>query len=114
MVVINTKDALDHDALWNTPFSDLKSAMDTLAAQLDGLADRADADRTTLRANLGIVRLNERFQRRPRHDRRHLGQKNVALRAFLLARKVQRRKAQLRIHDVALRIEDASMPASRN
>jgi hypothetical protein len=43
-----------------------------------------------------------------------LGQKNVALRALLLARKVQRRKAQLRIHDVALRIKDASMPASRN
>src|SRR3954464_3582092 len=65
---------------------------------------------TTLRANLWIIRLDERFQTRPRHDRRHLGQKNVALGALLLARKVQRRKAQLRIHDVALRIEDASMP----
>src|SRR3954468_23840097 len=65
---------------------------------------------TTLRANLWIIRLDERCQRRPRHDRRHLGQKNVALGALLLARKVQRRKAQLRIHDVALRIEDASMP----
>jgi hypothetical protein len=42
-------------------------------------------------------------------DRRHLGQKNVALDAHLLARKVQGRKAQLRIHDVAF--EDASMPS---
>src|SRR3954467_10160481 len=65
---------------------------------------------TTLRANLWIIRLHERCPRPPRHDRRHLGQKNVALGALLLARKVQRRKAQLRIHDVALRIEDASMP----
>jgi hypothetical protein len=59
--------------------------------------------RPPLRANLWIVRLDERFQRRPRHDRRHLGQKNVAFGALLLARKV-------RIHDIALRIEDGSMP----
>lgn len=45
MVVINAKDALDHDALWNAVFPDLKSATDALAAQLAALADSANADR---------------------------------------------------------------------
>src|SRR5215468_8813175 len=44
------------------------------------------------------MRLDQCFQLRPRHHRRHLGQKHVALRALLLPCKVQRRKAQLRIH----------------
>ena len=39
-----------------------------------------------------------RFQNRPRHHRCHLGQKHVALRALLLPRKIQRRKAQLPVH----------------
>ena len=45
IVVINTKNALNHDMLWNTSFSDLKSAMDALAAQLDGIGDSANAGR---------------------------------------------------------------------
>src|SRR5215831_8643236 len=46
------------------------------------------------------MRLDQCFQLRPRHHRRHLGQKHVALRSLLLSCKVQRRKAQLRIHPV--------------
>src|SRR5262249_33441795 len=53
-----------------------------------------------VRANFRIMRLDQCFQLRPRHHRRHLGQKHVALRALLLPCKVQRRKAQLRIHPV--------------
>jgi hypothetical protein len=45
MVVINAKNALDHDALWNANFPNTQVAMDALAAQLDALADKANADR---------------------------------------------------------------------
>jgi len=45
MVVINTKNALDHSALFNGVFSDLESAMDALGKQLDDLADNANKDR---------------------------------------------------------------------
>ncbi|MGQ4878908.1 hypothetical protein ACOJCM_10105 [Billgrantia sp. LNSP4103-1] len=45
MVVINTKNALDHEALWMTEFSDLDSAMTALRNQLCGLAEKAGADR---------------------------------------------------------------------
>jgi hypothetical protein len=45
MVVINTKNALDHDALWAAAFSNEQMAMNALALQLDDLADRAEEDR---------------------------------------------------------------------
>lgn len=45
LVVINAKNALDHQALWNGPFSDLQAAMDALGNQLDSLADNANIDR---------------------------------------------------------------------
>lgn len=45
MVVINAKNALDHDALWNGTFSDLQAAMDALGNQLDLLADNANTNR---------------------------------------------------------------------
>jgi hypothetical protein len=45
IVIINAKNALDHDALWNTTFSSVGAATDALAAQLDDLADKANADR---------------------------------------------------------------------
>src|SRR5262249_48159935 len=45
--------------------------------------------------HLRIVRLDQGFELRPRHDGGHLRQEHVALRALLLRRKVERRKAQL-------------------
>ena len=45
MVVINVKDALDHDKLWKTEFPDLASAMTALGAQIDGLIEAAEKDR---------------------------------------------------------------------
>ncbi|MDO9460333.1 MAG: hypothetical protein Q7N95_09505, partial [Alphaproteobacteria bacterium] len=45
MVVINAKNALDHDALWNGTFSDLQAAMDALGSQLDSLASNANNNR---------------------------------------------------------------------
>ena len=45
MVVINAKNALDHDALWNGTFSNLQAAMDALGNQLDRLADHANTNR---------------------------------------------------------------------
>ncbi len=45
MVVINAKNALDHDALWNGTFSNLQAAMDALGNQLDLLADNANTNR---------------------------------------------------------------------
>jgi hypothetical protein len=45
MVVINAKNALDHDALWNGTFCCLQSAMDALGGQLDLLASNANTDR---------------------------------------------------------------------
>jgi hypothetical protein len=45
MVVINAKNALDHDALWNGTFSNLQAAMDALGNQLDLLANNANTDR---------------------------------------------------------------------
>jgi hypothetical protein len=45
MVVINAKNALGHDALWNGTFSNLQAAMDALGNQLDLLADNADTNR---------------------------------------------------------------------
>jgi hypothetical protein len=47
------------------------------------------------RAHLRVARLNHRFKRPPRHHHRHLGQEHITLRALLLRRKVERRKAQL-------------------
>jgi hypothetical protein len=38
----------------------------------------------TLRSELGIMRLDQRFELRPRHNRPHLGKENIALRALLL------------------------------
>jgi hypothetical protein len=45
MVVINAKNALDHDALWNGTFCNLQAAMDTLGNQLDLLAGNANTNR---------------------------------------------------------------------
>jgi hypothetical protein len=45
MVVINAKNALDHNALWNGRFPGLPSVIAALAAQLDELADNAAANR---------------------------------------------------------------------
>lgn len=45
MVVINAKNALDHDALWNANFLDLPSAMIALGTKLGQLADIAAIDR---------------------------------------------------------------------
>jgi hypothetical protein len=45
MVVINAKNALNHDTLWNTIFPDLQSAMDALRGQLDALAESANTNR---------------------------------------------------------------------
>src|SRR5262249_43109730 len=76
-----------------------------------------------VRTSFGIMWLNQSFQRRPRHHRRHLGQEYVPLRALLLACKVQRRKAQLTVHrrtseSIApvchLRTIDQSFPRSKN
>ena len=48
--------------------------------------------------SLGIVRLDQRFELRPRHHRRHLGEEHVPLRPLLLRREIERRKAQLVRH----------------
>ena len=45
MVVINAKNALDHDALWSGTFSNLQAAMDALGNQLDQLACNANTNR---------------------------------------------------------------------
>lgn len=46
MVVINAKDALDHDALWNTQFKDLDEAKVALREQLERIANAAAANRS--------------------------------------------------------------------
>jgi len=45
MVVINAKNGLDHDALWNGTFSNLQAAMDALGNQLDLPANNANTNR---------------------------------------------------------------------
>ncbi len=45
MIIINAKSAMDHDALWQSTFPDLPSAMSALDAQLRQLAESAAADR---------------------------------------------------------------------
>jgi hypothetical protein len=45
MIVINAKNAIDHDALWNGTFSNLQAAMDALGNQLDVIADNANTNR---------------------------------------------------------------------
>lgn len=45
MVVINTKNALDHDALWATQFTDYKCALNALCVQLQELAESATTNR---------------------------------------------------------------------
>lgn len=45
MVVINAKNALDHQALWRGTFPDLQAAMNALGGQLNSLADNANANR---------------------------------------------------------------------
>ena len=67
-------------------------------AQHDGERKRPPP---ALRPELGIMRLDQRLEHAPRHHRRHLGQEHVALRALLLRRKVERRKAQLVGHATA-------------
>jgi hypothetical protein len=47
-------------------------------------------------AGLGIVRLDQTNQRRPRHDGVHLAQESFALGLLLLVAVIKRRKAQLR------------------
>ena len=74
-------------------------------AQHDGKRKRPPA---ALWTALGIMRLDHGLERRPRHHRRHLGQEHLTLRALLLRRKVQRRKAQL-VHGVHPRESMAPM-----
>lgn len=45
MVVINAKNALEHDKLWCSDYPDLKSAMEALSTQLERLGDSAAVDR---------------------------------------------------------------------
>jgi hypothetical protein len=47
MVIINAKNALDHEALWNpqTPFPDLQAAVEALKAQLEQLIGNAEQNR---------------------------------------------------------------------
>lgn len=45
IVVINAKNALDHQTLWGGTFPDLQAAMNALGSQLDSLAGNANADR---------------------------------------------------------------------
>ena len=45
MVVINAKNALDHDQLWNTKFPDLPKAIKALSDQLEHLASLSTVDR---------------------------------------------------------------------
>jgi len=45
MVVINAKNALDHDALSNAEFSNLNDAMDALGGQLESLTNNANINR---------------------------------------------------------------------
>lgn len=45
MVIINAKSALDHDALWNTRFANLQSAIAGIHDQLQRLIDQAAEDR---------------------------------------------------------------------
>lgn len=45
MVIINATRTLDHDALWNSQFADLQSAIAALDGQLQGLIDQAAKDR---------------------------------------------------------------------
>lgn len=47
VVVINTKSALDHDALWNGTFPSLCDAEAALAAQVKALTDAVDTDRSS-------------------------------------------------------------------
>jgi hypothetical protein len=60
-------------------------------------------------AGLGIVRLDQTNQRRPRHDGVHLAQEPFALRLLLLVAVIKRRKAQLR-HLRLPRINGSSVP----
>lgn len=46
MVVINAKNALDHDALSNATFSSLEEAVDALGKQLNALASHANVNRS--------------------------------------------------------------------
>jgi hypothetical protein len=48
MVVINTKSALDHNALWRKPFKDLQAAIAALREQINNLVARAEANRPQL------------------------------------------------------------------
>lgn len=48
-----------------------------------------------LQANFGIMRLDHRRERRPRHHGDHLRQEQAALGDLFLAREIKRRKAQL-------------------
>jgi len=64
----------------------------------------------TLRPHFRIVRLDEPLAHAPRHDCRHLPQENIALRALLLRREVERRKAQLVGHRQPPRINGISVP----
>ncbi len=45
IVVVNTKSALDHQALWNVVFQNLDQANEVLTAQVKAIADAADKER---------------------------------------------------------------------
>ncbi len=74
LVIINTKDALDHDALWDppTPFADLAAATGALGVQLDTLANSAARNRPQ-------VEWDELFNGRARRPVLFLGQSLVRL-----------------------------------
>lgn len=51
LVLINTKSAIDHDALWNVTFPNLQAAEVALHAQVKKLTDAADMDRSCVEWN---------------------------------------------------------------
>ena len=70
MVVINAKNALDHDALWSPVFSNEDVAMDALRDQLIALAFSAAADRE-------VAEWDSLFERRVARPVLFLGQSLV-------------------------------------
>jgi len=72
MVVINAKSALDHNALWDTAFPDLGSAMNALKQQLTTLINKASENRP-------LAEWDELFQKKVARPILFLGQSLVRL-----------------------------------
>ena len=101
---------------FHTRVADLSNEVKFRAAEISRMQSdlgHALSDEAALRAELGIVRFDQRFEHAPRHDGSHLGQEYVALRALLLCSEVERRKTQLVRHPQLHRINDTSVPCSK-